>query len=217
MYGILILFWVEESNIGEETVWATVQRSGGLGFSAVAHAASWAAAGPASRILVLSSKWPRLAATAGVCTSAAGLLATWLTLAHNAPKLAYLPGAIATGTDIRLLRSSVCNRSALYLTGVGVSITLCQSDVLIVQYFKKRLGMVKTLLWCSRSVGFLLTPLLLGLLVRVSGVLHGLLVYQTVLLQLVICLLVYRKPLYLKAKRRSYELIQVTNRTDIHL
>lgn len=69
--------------------------------------------------------------------------------------------------------------------------------------------MAKNLMICANSLGFIIVPIMLGFIIFKNGILRGILVYLATLLPLTVGVLLFRKPLYMKAHRRRYELMQV--------
>lgn len=95
-----------------------------------------------------------------------------------------------------------------FFSGMGCSLLMAQSDLLLTQYFRKKLRLARGLCRCGMALGFIATPIVVGTLIITHGVLRSLLIHQAAILQLLVLVLPYRKPPYLKAERRRYELLQ---------
>lgn len=77
------------------------------------------------------------------------------------------------------------------------------------QYFRLKLSIVNDIIEAAVAVGFIVTPIVLGHNIVNHGVLRVLICYQTVILQGIIICLAFKKPSYLKARRRVYNYIAV--------
>lgn len=95
------------------------------------------------------------------------------------------------------------------LSGIGASICCSQTEILLAQYFRLKLSVVNDLIEAIIAIGFIATPILLGDNIIKHGILRVLLTYQTVILQGVIVSAVFKKPNYLKSRRRTYDYISV--------
>uniref|UniRef100_A0A1Y1KN00 Major facilitator superfamily (MFS) profile domain-containing protein n=1 Tax=Photinus pyralis TaxID=7054 RepID=A0A1Y1KN00_PHOPY len=144
---------------------------------------------PLARLLALNSTWPRLVATAGTSLTCGGILLIWPTINGNASNssLFVLAGIFAGG---------------------GASIILAQVDILLLQYFKLKLELVRTIMYLGEAVGFIITPIALGHTIIQSDLLHIITWYQAILLQGVILSIAFRKPNYLKSASQRYRLIR---------
>ncbi|GLV44693.1 hermes [Carabus blaptoides fortunei] len=100
------------------------------------------------------------------------------------------------------------------LTGFGSSLALTQCETLIAQYFRLKLTTVTNLLTCGYALGYILVPIVLGFVLLHKGILRTLLIYQAILMQCALVVLVFKKPEYLKATRRRYELLQNASEDD---
>lgn len=86
---------------------------------------------------------------------------------------------------------------------------LTQSEVLISQYFRVKLLIANNVLICGYALGFIIMPMALGFMLFTRGIMHSLLIYQAIILMGCIIIIVFKKPIYLKAERRRYEVLQV--------
>lgn len=86
---------------------------------------------------------------------------------------------------------------------------LTQSEVLITQYFRVKLLIANNVLMCGYAFGFIIMPMALGFMIFTRGIMHSLLIYQAIILMCCIIILIFKKPVYLKAERRRYEVLQV--------
>lgn len=75
---------------------------------------------------------------------------------------------------------------------------------MVSQYFRRRLNCVRGLCKCAQALGFVVTPAVLGSLIPRHGLLRSLLIQQAALLQLLVLVLPYRKPAYMRQLRRRY-------------
>ncbi|CAG9859459.1 unnamed protein product [Phyllotreta striolata] len=141
---------------------------------------SWTIFDPTSRSLISTSTWPRLVATAGTCLTCAGLLFLWMGLTEYGGGILFSLAGIACG--------------------VGASIQTSQCEILLAQYFRMKHGILVNISQAVTALGFVVTPMVLGHCILGTNLFNVLLWYQAVILQGLICNLVFKKPVYLKSK-----------------
>ncbi|XP_050498383.1 uncharacterized protein LOC126879418 [Diabrotica virgifera virgifera] len=155
----------------------------GFMYAPVLFAAVWAIFDPTSRFLISNSTWPRLVATAGTCLTCAGLLFLWMGLAEY------------SGGILFPLAGIVC--------GIGASIEIAQCEILLAQYFRVKHAILANVCQGMASFGFVIVPVVIGHNVLSSSLLHVVLWYQAIILQGLICNMVFKKPAYLKSRQRE--------------
>lgn len=183
-FGVFVLFWRLENNAPlEPTLWDSKVVYTSLVFTAI-----WTVADPWSRLLSTTSTWPRLVATAGTCLTCAGLLVMWIAIkGGNSTALFLLAGLLA---------------------GVGASIVLSQTDILISQYFHLKLEPVKIVLNAASALGFIIAPVALGHNIVKIGILQVITWYQAIILQGILISIAFKKPKYLKRQKSKYKLVR---------
>ncbi|KAK5647281.1 hypothetical protein RI129_002173 [Pyrocoelia pectoralis] len=144
---------------------------------------------PLTRLLCLNSSWPRLVATAGTSLTCGGILLIWPAINSNT------------------------NNSSFYviagiLAGAGASIVLTQVDILLQQYFKLKLALLRMIMHMSEIIGFIITPIALGHTIIQSSIPHIITWYQAILLQGIILSIAFKKPKYLKTSKQRYRLMR---------
>ncbi|KAF5281802.1 hypothetical protein FQA39_LY05016 [Lamprigera yunnana] len=89
----------------------------------------------------------------------------------------------------------------------GASLILTQVDLILSQYFKLKLEVVRTIIYLSEAMGFVITPIVLGHCIVQSGILTIITWYQAIILQGIIFSIAFKKPKYLKLYNQRYNLI----------
>nr|XP_023016104.1 uncharacterized protein LOC111505511 [Leptinotarsa decemlineata] len=154
---------------------------------------AWTLADPSIRSLISNSTWPRLVATAGTCLTCAGLLFMWMGFADYGKNILFPLAGITTG--------------------IGASIQISQCEIILTQYFKFKHTILVHITQGVTSVGFILTPIVLGNQILNSHLLKVILWYQAIILQGLIFNLTFKKPSYLKSKQAS-RYNYITNNPD---
>ncbi|VEN58038.1 unnamed protein product [Callosobruchus maculatus] len=142
--------------------------------------ATWTFVDPASRTLISSSRWPRLVSVAGTCLTCAGLLFLWMGMAGYGESSLYTLAGL--------------------MSGGGASILVSQCEILLAQYFKMKHSILAYITQAATALGFIAAPIVIGHHILNSSVLNVILWYQAIILQGLVCSLVFKKPAYLKAK-----------------
>ncbi|KAF7273677.1 hypothetical protein GWI33_013624 [Rhynchophorus ferrugineus] len=132
-----------------------------------------------ARNLISQSTWPKLVATAGTCLTCAGLLFVWIGM---------------TGTA----RSSLFIVAGL-ISGIGASIQMAQCEILIAQYFRLKLPVLRHVTQVVAGVGFIVAPIVIGHHIFTNSLMQIILWYQAIILQGLVVNLLFRKPTYLKS------------------
>ncbi|XP_025830315.1 uncharacterized protein LOC108742582 isoform X2 [Agrilus planipennis] len=143
---------------------------------------------PWVRKFITQSTWARLVATTGTCLICAGLLLSWKGI-NNAYNVATF---IFAGI----------------VTGIGSSLVITQSEVLVTQYFRLKLKTIRAIFQIATAIGFIVTPITLGHHIIKNGVLHVIIWYQAIILQGIVISLAFKKPQYLKSERKPYNIIR---------
>ncbi|KAF5274801.1 hypothetical protein FQR65_LT00384 [Abscondita terminalis] len=133
------------------------------------------------------SRWPRLVATAGTCLTCAGILLIWTTVNTNRIAVFILAGI---------------------LSGCGATIILTQTDIILGQYFKLKIELIRTIMNVSEVLGYIFVPIGLGSSIIKYGILHVIIWYQAVILQGFVLSIAFKKPMYLKSSKTKYRLIR---------
>ncbi|CAH0551298.1 unnamed protein product [Brassicogethes aeneus] len=157
-------------------------------------AISWTISDPFVRTLIQSSTWPRLVATAGTCLTCAGLLFMWMALSGHEQGWIYA----ISGT----------------ISGIGSSLQISQCEILVAQYFKLKHSILLHYSYAVTAIGYILVPIILGDNLLKTNLSNVIMWYQTVLLQGLVVALFFKKPAYLKAKRRTYNFLQTDKEED---
>ncbi|CAH1114543.1 unnamed protein product [Psylliodes chrysocephalus] len=144
---------------------------------------TWTVFDPTSRSLISSSTWPRLVATAGTCLTCAGLLFLWMGLTEYGGSVLFSLAGIACG--------------------VGASIQTSQCEILLAQYFRLKHGLLVNISQAVTALGFVIAPIVVGHTILATNLFNVILWYQAVILQGLVCNLVFKKPQYLKSKQRN--------------
>ncbi|CAH1259720.1 unnamed protein product [Diabrotica balteata] len=113
----------------------------------------------------------------------AGLLFLWMGLAEYSGHLLFPLAGI------------VC--------GIGASIEIAQCEILLAQYFRIKHALLANVCQGMASFGFVIVPVVIGHNVLSSSLLHVVLWYQAIILQGLICNMVFKKPAYLKSRQRE--------------
>lgn len=182
-FGVFILFHRLENGASQEPqLWDNQ-----LVYVALFFIVTSTLTAPINRLLCRNSTWPRLVSTAGTCLTCAGLLIMW--------------------TTINTKRTVVYALAGIF-SGAGASIILTQTDVILSQYFKLKIELIRTIMHLSEAIGFVITPIALGCWIVKHGMLHIITWYQAVILQGIIFSIAFRKPKYLKLSKQKYRLIR---------
>ncbi|CAH2005603.1 unnamed protein product [Acanthoscelides obtectus] len=156
--------------------------------------ATWTFVDPASRILISTSRWPRLVSVAGTCLTCAGLLFLWMGMAEYGESSLYTLAGL--------------------LSGGGASILISQCEILLAQYFKSKHTILAYITQAVTALGFIAAPIVIGHHILNSSILNVLLWYQAIILQGLVCSLTFKKPAYLKSKYRANRYNYVTANPD---
>lgn len=98
----------------------------------------------------------------------------------------------------------------LCFLGVGTSLIITQCEYLIRQYFQEKYKVAKNVLYLSRILGYVVTPLVMGNLIIRHGVLECMIVYQVILGQVIIVAMTFKKPYFIIPETTAYNILDVS-------
>ncbi|XP_076229244.1 uncharacterized protein LOC116431507 isoform X1 [Nomia melanderi] len=192
MYGI-VLGYLSETKDTDLDLWNEE-----IIVTPILFTAFWNLADPWTRMIVSMSSTPRLVGIIGIILLAVGILAT---------------GYLATGG----VGAYLANSSAGAVMGIGASFVVLLSDYILRKNFRKKLLLALTLKNVATSVGYIVIPNIINLLLHKTNLKVGLQLMTLVLLPTAIGALTFHLPSVQRASPYSLLLSEEDNELPIRI